>query len=286
MEGPTEDSLCGKWRNGCRLDRNRLKDIFSCRLLKTIAMGQVLSLLICGTAGSCQYLADAGVETPMLQSFLNYALLLLTYTPTLCIHRGDANILKILRTKWWKYLLMGLADVEANYMVVKAYQFTTLTSIQLLDCFVIPVLMVLSWIFLKTRYRPLHFVAVVVCLLGVGAMVGADIVAGRNQGSGKDAFSLRGSVSSWVFTAEMIEVTWKCFCLFQSFSSERFFTTKSSIMSSVVLLDVLQVSVPVWKNLEFGPEEARLTSLFSTSIPSFVVSCFRSFLSPSLLSTV
>lgn len=38
--------------------------------------------------------------------------------------------MQILKTKWWKYLLMGLADVEANYTVVKAYQFTTLTSIQ------------------------------------------------------------------------------------------------------------------------------------------------------------
>lgn len=55
--------------------------------------------------------------------------------------------------------------------------------LQLLDCFVIPVLMVLSWIFLKTRYRPLHFIAVVVCLFGVGAMVGADLLAGRDQGS-------------------------------------------------------------------------------------------------------
>ncbi|XP_038162106.1 solute carrier family 35 member F2-like, partial [Cyprinodon tularosa] len=154
------------------------------QLLKTIAMGQVLSLLICGTAGSSQYLAHAGVETPMLQSFLNYALLLLTYTLALCFQKGDTNILKILRTKWWKYLVMGLADVEANYTVVKAYQFTTLTSIQLLDCFVIPVLMVLSWIFLKTRYRPLHFVAVTVCLLGVGAMVGADIIAGRDTEGG------------------------------------------------------------------------------------------------------
>ncbi|XP_016151525.1 solute carrier family 35 member F2-like [Sinocyclocheilus grahami] len=53
----------------------------------------------------------------------------------------------------------------------------------LLDCFVIPVLMLLSWIFLKTRYRPLHFIAVTVCLLGVGAMVGADLLAGRDQGS-------------------------------------------------------------------------------------------------------
>uniref|UniRef100_A0A8C8DJ40 Solute carrier family 35 member F2 n=1 Tax=Oryzias sinensis TaxID=183150 RepID=A0A8C8DJ40_9TELE len=158
--------------------------VFFCRrLLQTVAMGQVLSLLICGTAVSCQFLADAGVRTPMLQSFLNYALLLLTYTLVLCTRKGEGNILKMLRTKWWKYLLMGLADVEANYAVVKAYQFTTLTSIQLLDCFVIPVLMLLSRLFLKTRYRPVHFVAVAVCLLGVGAMVGADILAGRNEGS-------------------------------------------------------------------------------------------------------
>lgn len=63
--------------------------VFLCRrLLQTVAMGQVLSLLICGTAVSCQFLADAGVRTPMLQSFLNYALLLLTYTLVLCTRKG------------------------------------------------------------------------------------------------------------------------------------------------------------------------------------------------------
>jgi solute carrier family 35 protein F1/2 len=36
----------------------------------------------------------------------------------------------ILKKRWWKYLLLGLVDVEANYTVVKAYQYTTLTSIQ------------------------------------------------------------------------------------------------------------------------------------------------------------
>ncbi|XP_029956069.1 solute carrier family 35 member F2 [Salarias fasciatus] len=185
MELPVEDRLCGKMRTACGF-HCYLKDVFTWHLLKTIAMGQVLSLLICGTAVSCQYLADAKVETPMLQSFLNYALLLLTYTSILSFRKGDRNILKILKTKWWKYLIMGLADVEANYAVVKAYQFTTLTSIQLLDCFVIPVLMLLSWFFLKTRYKLVHYVAVVVCLLGVGAMVGADIVAERDQGSSSD----------------------------------------------------------------------------------------------------
>lgn len=62
------------------------------RLLKTIVMGQVLSLLICGTAISCQYLANDVVETPMLQSFLNYALLLLVYMTMLILRKGLSNL--------------------------------------------------------------------------------------------------------------------------------------------------------------------------------------------------
>ncbi|CAK6980661.1 solute carrier family 35 member F2-like [Scomber scombrus] len=147
-------------------------------------MGQGLATLICGTAVSSQYLAtNFHVNTPMLQSFLNYTLLCATYTTLLLCKTGDENILQILKRRWWKYLLLGLVDVEANYTVVKAYQYTTLTSVQLLDCFVVPVLMVLSWWILKMRYRPVHYVAVCACLLGVGAMVGADLLSGRDQGS-------------------------------------------------------------------------------------------------------
>ncbi|TRY97926.1 hypothetical protein DNTS_034148 [Danionella cerebrum] len=179
-ENSAEGNLCcGRW--GPR--RRSLKEMFTWQLFKTIAMGQGLSMLICGTAVTCQYLVNYRVEAPMLQSFLNYSLLLLTYTVVLAFRRGENNLVQILKKKWWKYFLMALTDVEANYTVVKAFQFTNLTSIQLLDCFVIPVLMMLSWIFLKTRYKPWHFVAVVVCLLGVGTMVGADILAGRDQGS-------------------------------------------------------------------------------------------------------
>ncbi|XP_051956571.1 solute carrier family 35 member F2-like [Xyrauchen texanus] len=194
-EAEQDSSKCGSlralscWGRFCCGPQNlTLKDVFTWQLFKTIAMGQALSMLICGTAVTCQFLADAGVGTPMLQSFLNYTLLLLTYTLALAFRKGESNIFPILKTKWWKYLLVAFADVEANYTVVKAYQFTTLTSIQLLDCFVIPVLMVLSWIFLKTRYRTSHFVAVAVCLLGVGAMVGADLLAGRDQGSSSNVF--------------------------------------------------------------------------------------------------
>lgn len=57
---------------------------------------------------------------------------------------------------------------------------------QLLDCFGIPVLMALSWFILYARYRVVHFIAVAVSLLGVGTMVGADILAERKNDSGKN----------------------------------------------------------------------------------------------------
>ncbi|KAM7066684.1 solute carrier family 35 member F2 [Acridotheres tristis] len=152
---------------------------------KTVVLGQVLSLLICGTAVTSQYLAEVfRVETPMLQSFINYFLLLLVYTTMLAFRTGSDSLGQILKRRWWKYIFLGLADVEANYMIVKAYQYTTLTSVQLLDCFGIPVLMALSWFLLGARYKLAHFVAVAICLLGVGTMVGADILAGRSEGEG------------------------------------------------------------------------------------------------------
>uniref|UniRef100_A0A8C1IWH7 Info solute carrier family 35 member F2, like n=1 Tax=Cyprinus carpio TaxID=7962 RepID=A0A8C1IWH7_CYPCA len=170
------DTRCYKIREGL----HKWRDIFTWHLFETLLMGQGLSALISGTAVTSQYLASVFyLNTPMLQSFINYTLLGITYTVALIFRRGDGNILHILKTKWWKYLLLGLTDVEANYAVVKAYQYTTLTSIQLLDCFIIPVLMILSWFFLKTCYRIIHYVAVCICLAGVGA----DIIAGQDQGS-------------------------------------------------------------------------------------------------------
>uniref|UniRef100_A0A8C1T4N1 Info solute carrier family 35 member F2, like n=1 Tax=Cyprinus carpio TaxID=7962 RepID=A0A8C1T4N1_CYPCA len=155
---------------GCQTDETKRNLLFiTVKLYKTLLMGQGLSALISGTAVTSQYLASVFyLNTPMLQSFINCTLLGITYTVALIFRRGDGNILHILKTKWWKYLLLGLTDVEANYAVVKAYQYTTLTSIQLLDCFIIPVLMILSWFFLKTRYRIIHYVAVCTVYVWLG----------------------------------------------------------------------------------------------------------------------
>uniref|UniRef100_A0A8C5QFI7 Solute carrier family 35 member F2 n=1 Tax=Leptobrachium leishanense TaxID=445787 RepID=A0A8C5QFI7_9ANUR len=92
---------------------------------------------------------------------------------------GENGLVYIVRKKWWKYILLAIVDVEANYSIVKASQYTTITSVQLLDCVGIPVLMALSWFILRSRYGLIHYIAVVVCLLGVGTMVVADVLSER-----------------------------------------------------------------------------------------------------------
>lgn len=47
---------------------------------------------------------------------------------------GDRNMLNVLRTRGWKYLILAFVDVQANYLIVYAYQFTNLTSIQVSFC--------------------------------------------------------------------------------------------------------------------------------------------------------
>ncbi|KAG9336257.1 hypothetical protein JZ751_002604, partial [Albula glossodonta] len=113
---------------------NNISFIFTiCReLLLSLALGQVLSLLVCGIGLTSKYLAeDFHANTPVFQSFLNYILLFLVYTTTLAVRQGEENLLAILKRRWWKYMILGLIDIEANFLLIKAYQYTTLTSVQL-----------------------------------------------------------------------------------------------------------------------------------------------------------
>ncbi|XP_018419189.1 PREDICTED: solute carrier family 35 member F1 [Nanorana parkeri] len=160
----------------------RIRKLFNREMLLSIALGQVLSLLLCGIRLTSKYLSeDFHANTPLFQSFLNYILLFLVYTTTLAVRQGEENLLAILKRRWWKYMFLGIIDIEATYLVVKAHQYTTFISIQLLNCFVIPVVILLSWFFLLVRYKVLHFIGAVACILGIGCMAGADVLMGRQQ---------------------------------------------------------------------------------------------------------
>ncbi|XP_062194059.1 uncharacterized protein LOC133897362 [Phragmites australis] len=142
-----------------------------------LALGQFVSLLITSTSFSSSELARRGVNAPTSQSLLNYILLALVYGGTLIYKRRHLTI------KWYYYLILGIIDVEANYIVVKAFQYTSLTSVMLLDIWAIPCVIVLTWIFLKTKYGLRKFIGVGVCVAGVILAVFSDVHAsGRAKG--------------------------------------------------------------------------------------------------------
>lgn len=80
-----------------------------------MAVGQVLSLLIAGTAITSSMLASRSISIPTTQSALNYALLSLY----LCMRKRGP-----LKVAWWRYAVQALVDVEANYLVSKLDTYT------------------------------------------------------------------------------------------------------------------------------------------------------------------
>ena len=75
------------------------------------------------TALSVKYNA----ETPSLNAFFMYLILASTFG-VYAVTRKEFKA--IVRKHWWKYLIVAVLDVEANYLLTKAYTYTTLTSVQ------------------------------------------------------------------------------------------------------------------------------------------------------------
>lgn len=177
----------------------KLKSILSTKYFwKCLLLGQFISVLLCGTAVTSGLLSNDGVHTPTAQGFLNYVLLCLVFTVSLACRRGDRSLVYILKTSGWKYFIISVVDVEANYLVVKAYSYTTITSIQLLDCFSIVTVLVLSYFVLHVRYHFVNGVGVMTCILGLIALVITDTLTKNNKSEGSnqilgDVFCVSGA---------------------------------------------------------------------------------------------
>uniref|UniRef100_A0AC35U9S1 Solute carrier family 35 member F1 n=1 Tax=Rhabditophanes sp. KR3021 TaxID=114890 RepID=A0AC35U9S1_9BILA len=164
----------------CCFDNPKFK-----KLLKGLFYGQVLSLCLCGTGIGSQKLSEYKVNTPMAQSFLNYFFLAFVYGIALLFRNGSESIYDILRKRGLKYVLLAVIDVEANYLVVWSYQYTNLTSVQLLDCATIPFVMILSFFMLRVRYLTIHIIGVAFCLIGICFVIWSDAI--QSSGPSTDA---------------------------------------------------------------------------------------------------
>lgn len=135
-------------------------------LYAAAVLAQLLSFLIAMTGVTSEKLAiSRHLAAPTFQAFLNYCLLAVTFGAWLLYWRVP------LKQAWYKYAALSLLDVEANYLVTKAYQFTSITSVTLLDCCTIPAAMGFSILLLRARYRRGHYGGAAMCLAGVALLL-------------------------------------------------------------------------------------------------------------------
>ena len=108
---------------------------------------------------------------PACQTLANYVFLCLTYG----IYQLAMNGFTILFSKAGaRCFLNAVIDVEAWYWIYKSYSYTSLTSVQSLDCLAIPVAIIISKFLLHKSYRCYQYAAVAVSIVGVMLIVYSD----------------------------------------------------------------------------------------------------------------
>ncbi|KAI9652259.1 MAG: hypothetical protein M1831_007107 [Alyxoria varia] len=151
-----------------------------------LLLGQILALCITSTNTFSSLLATEGTNIPAFQTFFNYVLLNVVYTSFTLYKYGIKGWARLVYKDGWKYFLFAFADVEGNYFTVLAYRYTTILSAQLINFWAIVVVVIVSLIFLKVRYRITQYAGILVCIAGMGLLISSDHITGANTTPGSD----------------------------------------------------------------------------------------------------
>ncbi|PSS01376.1 Solute carrier family 35 member like [Actinidia chinensis var. chinensis] len=147
------------------------------RILYVLFLGQVVSFVMSLMSFAASLIANLGVDTPLTLSFFSYLALALVYGSILLYRRQK------LLVPWYWYVVLGFVDVQGNYLVNKAFQYSSITSVTLLDCWTIAWVILLTWFLLGTRYSLWQFLGAALCVLGLGLVLISDAGVGGGGGS-------------------------------------------------------------------------------------------------------
>ncbi|KAL9631260.1 MAG: hypothetical protein Q9164_005990, partial [Protoblastenia rupestris] len=140
-----------------------------------LLLGQILALCITSTNTFSSLLAAQPFSIPAFQTFWNYLLLNLLYTPYTLYRYGPHKYLHhVLLHSSWKYLLLSFLDVQGNYFTVLAYRYTTILSAQLINFWAIVIVVLVSSLFLHVRYHWTQILGILICIGGVGILFASD----------------------------------------------------------------------------------------------------------------
>lgn len=150
------------------------------RFWLAFVIGQILSLCITCTNTLTTEMGNAGTSMPLFQNLLNYALLAVVYTPVMWYKYGFKKWFKILVRDSWRFFFLAFVDVQGNYFVVLAYEYTNMLSAALLDNFAIVVVVILSFVFLHVRYHWSQYLGICVTVGGMALLIVSDRLTGKD----------------------------------------------------------------------------------------------------------
>ncbi|KVI07935.1 Protein of unknown function DUF914, eukaryotic, partial [Cynara cardunculus var. scolymus] len=147
------------------------------RVLYAVLLGQLTSFSMALVSFSSSLSANLGVNAPFTLSFFSYLALTLVFGSILLYRRQKLHI------SWYWYVLLAIVDVHGSYLFNKAYQFSSITSVTILDCATIVWVIILTWLFLGTKYSLWQFLGAALCVTGLCLVLLSDSGVGGGGGS-------------------------------------------------------------------------------------------------------
>ncbi|TVU19608.1 hypothetical protein EJB05_35767, partial [Eragrostis curvula] len=138
------------------------------RLIYSLLLGQLAAFVKAVISFTTSLISNLGADAPLTQSFVSYLLLALVYG-TFFLYRQQK-----LCIPWYWYLSLAFIDVQGGFLVIKAYNYSYITSINLLDCWTILWVMILTRFALGTRYSFWQFVGAGTCMAGLALVLLSD----------------------------------------------------------------------------------------------------------------
>jgi len=146
-----------------------------------LLLTQIIALAQTGTNTFTSLISARGTDIPAFQTFFNYVLLNLVYTSLTLYKYGFKKWFSIVLKDGWRYFILAFLDVEGNYFIVLAYQYTNLLSAQLFSFWTVVCVVVISLIFLKVRYHLAQYAGIVVACGGFAILIASDYITRSNN---------------------------------------------------------------------------------------------------------
>ncbi|XP_024987583.1 solute carrier family 35 member F2-like [Cynara cardunculus var. scolymus] len=171
------------------------------RVLYVLLLGQLASFSLAFMSFNSSLSANLGVNAPFTLAFFSYLAVTSVFGSILLYRRqklhvsSHGNLIRICEASlsfqndlyffisWYWYVLLAVADVQGGYLVNKAYQFSSITSVTILDCATVVWVIILTWLFLGTKYSLWQFLGAALCVTGLCLVLLSDSEVGGGGGS-------------------------------------------------------------------------------------------------------